>query len=284
MRKETEKKTNCPDIEFVSAYFDGELDAASAEYKHIKDCPECREHLDSYQKLADSIKGEFDAAVPNDLAERIISGVKRRNYLEAQPTTLNFPVLMKVAAMFILIACILYLVIPKAPPRPPEVGEDLGAPPEFLNEDIPSGKLTIMQVPSRERIANTNGSIDLEHFFPASTKASREINFVSDDTEEKPAWIPAAVKQVWVVKEVSSGLKEMEKLANKKEILSTGKNSQGDAELNLKITKLELVNLIRKLHKAGFKLVSPTQPQPEQNTFAGNKDEVVSYKAILTEK
>lgn len=278
-----ENKTNCPEVEFVSAFFDGELDPATAEYKHIKDCPECKKHLDSYQELADSIKGEFDIVVPNGLAERIIAGVKRRNQLEAQPETMPFPLLIKMAAMFILIFGVLYVVIPKAPPKPSKV-EDLEPKPQFLNDAVPMGNLTTMDVPSRDRIANNTGSIDLEHFFPSSTRTDHKINFVANDGKEKPAWIPTSVKQVWVVKDVSTGLNKMAKLANEKNILSMGKNSQGDGELNLKLSKVQLVNLVRQCHKAGFKLLSPTQPQPEQNTFAGNQNDEVTYKAVLTQK
>lgn len=274
---------NCPDIEFLSAFFDGELDSSTDEFKHIKDCAECKKHLESYQELADSIKGELSAEVPDNLAERIISGVKRRNKLESQPSSTPFPILLKFAAMVILIGCILYLVLPKEDiPQAPT--DNIGPKPQFLNKNLPIGQLTTLDIPSRKRIEHQTGTIDISHFFPASTNGSRKISFVQNDDKEKPAWIANNVKQVWMVKDINAAMNEMVSLANGKKIINKGKNTQGDGELNLKLTKLELVNLVRKFHNAGFKLLSPTQPQPEQNTFAGNQNDEVNYEAVLTQK
>ena len=276
------KKLKCPDTECVSAYFDGELSAESAEFAHIKECQECQKCLKSYQVLADKLKEEFAVATPGNLSDRIIAGVKKRSHINSGKNIINFSMLLRVAALFVISAFALFLMLPGNTPennRPTETTPT----PEFLNIDIPQRSMTTMKFPSRDRIAADNGSIDLKDFFPASTSARRKINFVDDDATEKPAFIPKNVKQVWVVKDLDSGIRQFAKFAENNNIKKTTKKNKGNIEVNLKLTKLQLVELVRQCHNAGFKLLSPSQPQPEQTTFAGNKDDIVNYQALFTD-
>lgn len=272
-----EQKSKCPDVEFVSAYFDGELGPGSPEFRHIKECPVCRKKLESYQQIADTLKAELSAEVPNRLPERIITRIRKNNSLE-QKSYWRFPFILKIAAMLILTATVLLLLLP---------GEennirDISPIPEFLNlPEDPGSHLTTLDLPGHKRIADNTGAIDLDHFSPASTNNNNEINFVTDDTGEKPAIISPEVKQVWVVKNLESGTKEFVKFAKKDDLRFT-KDSNGDFSAKIKISKIQLVELVRKCQQAGFKLLSPTQPQPEQNIFNGNKDDIVDYQAIFT--
>lgn len=275
-----EQKSKCPDVEFVSAYFDGELDPGYPEFAHIKNCSSCRKQLESYQQIADTLKAELAAEVPKRLSERIITRIRKNNFIEQQ-SYWSWPAIMKIAAMLLLTATVLFLIIPDTAQNNVR---NVGPIPEFLNlPENPGSHLTTLDLPNHNRIDNNTGTIDLDHFFPASTNNNNEISFVTEDAGEKPAIISSEVKQVWVVKNLDSGTREFAKFAKNNDLKFT-KDSNGDFSTKIKITKIQLVELVRKCQQAGFKLLSPTQPQPEQNLYAGNKDDTVDYQAILTVK
>jgi anti sigma-E protein RseA len=273
-------KIKCPDVEFVSAYFDGELDSASTEFSHIKECPECQKRLQSYQNIADILKKELSSAVPKDLSNRVISGIKRRNHLNRQ-SNFSFPVFLKIAAMFIIIGLALILILPEEQ-SVTKLNEKTDVTPEFLDlKEKPNTHMTTMDFPGRNQVANNNGAIDWKHFFPASTSRNKKINFVEENAKEKPAIISPVVKQVWVVKDLNAGMKKFAKFAKNNHLKLT-KDRHKNIKVSLSISKIHLIELVRKCHQAGFKLLSPAQPQPEQNTFTGNKNDMVEYHATFT--
>jgi hypothetical protein len=49
----------CPDKQFLSIYYDGELPETWKKKMemHLETCPECRNHLDSYQKASGALNG-----------------------------------------------------------------------------------------------------------------------------------------------------------------------------------------------------------------------------------
>jgi len=275
-------QTTCPECELVSAYFDGEIDPASAEFAHIKACPECKKRLQSYQNISDILKEELLSATPKNLSVTILAEVKRRNKARNQHN-FRFHFSLKFAAMFILIGLVLIMLLPKKTAET-DVKNKIRPLPEFLNLNVQKDNyMTTMKLPNNSGTADNNGTIDWDHFLPASTQPRNEIYFIDENAKEKPAIISPVVKQIWIVKDLNAGMKEFAKLAEKDHIKFT-KNRNGNSEINLKISKLQLVELVRKCHKTGFKLLSPTQPQPEQNIFTGNKNDIVSYHATLTQK
>lgn len=281
MKKESKLKT-CPDIEFVSAYFDNELDSGSAEFAHIKNCPECQKQIQTYQKLADTLKAELSSAVPKDIAKKILNGIEQRKLLEKQPS-FNYMAMMKIAAMFIIIGLVWILALPENTPEN-NTDKTVDPIPEFLNLQADgNNNLSTLEFPDHKQIAGKNGTIDWDHFFPTSTNQNNEINFVDESKEDQPAEIPPVVIQVWVVKDLNNSLKKFAEFT-KNDNLQINKDRNENKEVNLKISKLDLVELVRKCHKAGFKLLSPTQPQPEQNIFTGNKNDIVDYQATFTVK
>jgi hypothetical protein len=57
----------------------------------------------------------------------------------------------------------------------------------------------------------------------------------------------------------------------------------GNALLSCRTTKRNLVELTRRFHDEGFKLLSPSQPQPESTVFPGKASDSVSYQAVLAQ-
>ena len=65
-------------FERISEYLDGELeDEISNEIEtHLKDCPECRECLESLKKTIQLCKEGGDDEIPSDIRERLRSTLR----------------------------------------------------------------------------------------------------------------------------------------------------------------------------------------------------------------
>ena len=49
--------------------------------------------------------------------------------------------------------------------------------------------------------------------------------------------------------------------------------------LSFNATRMQSVKFVRACRLLGYSLLSPVQPQPEQNRFAGEADSMISYHA-----
>ena len=64
----------CPDIELLSAWFDGEENLSEAQKEHIKTCKACAGRLADYKGICTGMKKEFTCQeLNNELTERILS-------------------------------------------------------------------------------------------------------------------------------------------------------------------------------------------------------------------
>jgi phosphopantothenoylcysteine synthetase/decarboxylase len=99
----------------------------------------------------------------------------------------------------------------------------------------------------------------------------------------QPGVITENVRQTWSVANLAIAKKIfLESLpANVK--TNVLRDSDGDLTLKVVLTKKALAELVRKCSAGGFKLLSPSQPQPEQNVFAGDSGAKVHYSAILVQ-
>jgi anti-sigma factor RsiW len=66
-------------VEFLMAYFDGELEGAQRNLfeDHLRECPGCVDYLGSYRKtieLGGSL-GEADGEVPDEVPEDLVAAV-----------------------------------------------------------------------------------------------------------------------------------------------------------------------------------------------------------------
>ena len=81
-------------LESLSAYLDGELEAAEAEKveKHIENCPECRELFDRLSSVSEEVKG-LGVEIPADLHSQIMRSVdkaKAEDDISARQKKLSF--------------------------------------------------------------------------------------------------------------------------------------------------------------------------------------------------
>ncbi|MBN1865637.1 MAG: hypothetical protein JW808_12135, partial [Victivallales bacterium] len=125
-------------------------------------------------------------------------------------------------------------------------------------------------------------AIQTRSLSPASTAPAGMPKFVDDSSDEKPAAINDEVRHIWIAPELKNAPFIIRAAIDKKNIIRLQENDLGDIEAELHISKKQLVTLVRKCHSAGFSLLSPTQPQPEQSLFSGNGDDKVKYLAVFT--
>jgi anti-sigma factor (TIGR02949 family) len=66
-------------FERISEYLDGELDNEICDEieTHLKECPECRECLDSLKKTIQLCKEAGKEAIPSDIRERLRSNLRQ---------------------------------------------------------------------------------------------------------------------------------------------------------------------------------------------------------------
>ena len=272
----------CPGFEELSAYFDGELDSSSLEYKHIATCKNCRDELEAFQKVSDAIKQEFLAEVPDGFANKIIIGIKKRE--EENSVLKPFPLkaLMRVAALVIISSLIILDLIPREKnnetlqPQQKEL-----EPLVFLNRSTLSNHLTSVQsAPSRSYAAGAHNAIDIRKMVNVSTgNMPSELISLPFDNSKKIAQIPLEVHQVWSVDSLPIAQKQIMQL------IPSARFARGNKSITMRanLTKKNLAEFVRHFKGEGVRLLSPVQPQPEQRVFAGNQNKKVDYSATLVE-
>ncbi len=276
--KKQHGKDKCPAKETLNEFFDGHLDAESPEHIHISSCHQCRKTLDDYTIIAESIKKSFSQSVPKNLDSRILGGVERRLRLEQPPRPL-IPMILRVAASIAAAALIVVIFLKESgKSRATSLVDDTREeyPPPALTEQRPTHDFT----PTLHH--SPGQAIHSQNISPASTAHAPTPRFVEDVSDEKPAAIHKEVRHIWVTRNPDEASAIIRAATNKKNILMLQKNDLGDIEAELIITKAQLVSLVRKCHAAGFSLLSPAQPQPEQSLFFGNKNDDVKYLATFT--
>lgn len=296
--KEGKQKSSCPSAEIVGAFFDGELPKGSPEAAHIAECVECAKTVASYKALSMAIRRQTAAAVPKDLNERIISTVKRR---AMTPYTIPFPAYaIRVAAGIVAFgaaATVLVSVwnggldpskdspspssvsvaaktsIPSSgttfKPAPPTLSAASRPAPEFGARRQPfTAKTEITMLPDLKPV-----SFGVDAFKEGST---------ASDKQESIAKIGSLVRQVWVADDLKRQAAEFPSVVEAVGgICGKPETRQGRVELQAKLTKAQLVELVRRCAASGLKLTSPDQPQPEQERFSDGATEPVAYFAEL---
>ena len=271
---------DCPGFEELSAYFDNELDSSSLEYKHIEKCDICKRELEGFKIVSDSIKKELQLKVPDDFAREVIAGIKKRN--EAEKVVKSFPLkgIMRTAALFIITSLIIIDLLPID--RNQKLHQKVQAKAEpliFLNKLTDSNHLTSFQnIPSRSYAAGANDAIDLRKMINVSTGSSpSEFISIPNGNREHTAVIPPVVHQVWSVDNLSDVHKQIQQLSPHAKLASNAR----DLTMRGKLTKKEVAEFVRNCKQKGFRLLSPTQPQPEQQVFLGNPNDKISYSATF---
>jgi len=280
MNKKIEK-LECPSEKDLSAYFDNEL-GSSVDYRdHIKNCSKCNENIKLYEEIEQHIKETFTIKAPKELSKKVMKSIARYNKEKNNSQLIHYPQLLKFVAMIAIIASSIFILIPKDENKSNKISTSINSL-SLTQKKIKERMLSTQKIPKKNDIyANVNDTIDLNNFFPVSTKPIQWLMNKNKSTNQKiAATIDKNVEQVWLSKNKKIALEKIKKLSKK--ITKIDQMKDGNIKITFALTKIELVYLVNELISLKYKLLSPSQPQPEENRFTGNKEDKVIYTAILT--
>jgi hypothetical protein len=298
-------KRECPGSEMLSLWLDGELDQEERVQveAHLRSCPDCRKWVDADKRIDEAFTRYLDQSLHRDLPFRILAGVRRELEREPIGTVSPFPHRTHLGPSFFRIAASIVVGI----------GAVLLSI-RFFSENHSSGSSSGLPrvsapIPSMESsdafdhavtnrdirfLGNRRESAQLGHDHGAV--ALTEMTAVSSDgklrdaitsaqgLDRVPQSIAANVHHVWAVQDLDSVQRdiavfaEKNQIAEKKRVLAENKKGNG-VKLNLRLTKGQLVDLVRECSESGMELLSPQPPQPETSLFTGDADTVVQYNA-----
>lgn len=261
----------CPAFELVSAYYDGELAADDSVCRHIAACPLCAEALAACAAIDKRLGEHFLAALDDGLEDRIAAGVAEK--INHASRSISFPVMLTRIAASLFIGALAGLVTMSVVDwRPPK--------------ESPSAAAAEKKAPVRPAWAGESGFtgggvIPYSNFSKVSFGDSPGAP-AGRSAAAGPVLIPGQVRQVWVSGDLNRtrGLIENfvagEGIPSNRVMLS----SKGDGlKLNVRLTKRQLVDLVRECAASGSELLTPKAPQPEQSSFIGSAAAKVQYNA-----
>ena len=274
----------CPQFEDISAYVDGELDESTSEFIHIESCKFCKETVNELQAIDSELAIELDVAVPEDFTKNLLQSLQKKTQKTApQPKIILLNRIMRIAALFVLSAGIFFILFNKTESLKQEKESSTieTRPLVFLNNTAVTHKKSSLKFPPAPPQADSN-SIDIRNLTNVSTDSTSDIINYADigrlHKKQPTATIPPEVNQTWSIDNIKDAVN---KFANFATTARFGKDSYGNPVIRVELTKKELAELVRKCESAGFRLLTPNQPQPEQTVFEGNSNSKVSYTATL---
>ena len=284
-----EPVAECPSYEQVSAFVDGELAEDSPDYRHIVDCPECGKRLEAYSRIGERLSKELAGAVPAGLIDGIELELERERKRAALDSgTTPFRALLKIAALVALSLSAFFILT-----RAPSGGS--GAKPALLADSRPPARFLgdASAHPESRAVRKQNGSqfgndVNMRDFTPVDSNGTRvpvEFGGPAAAARNAAARIHPDVAQTWCVPSASKAaalFAEYAKMGGASAIKKVDRD--GNTVLSCRLKKSSLVNLVRGMRANGCDLLSPAQPQPEQEAFAGKGDDMVSYRAVLVEE
>ncbi|MCP3965153.1 MAG: hypothetical protein GY750_16790 [Lentisphaerae bacterium] len=275
----------CPTFEEISLYFDGINEVPGIDL-HIEDCAACRKTLQEIADMDAAIKSRVNMNEEDisQLTARIKDGFHRKNEFEPAKYGMPFPrVVLHLAAALAICSAVVYVAVQ-------------GLADDMKNSNIADPAQAAVEASQVDKFpyytSNASGilsssgeenSVAVENLIPASFSDSQPVMFndkiATGISKTTPVRIRPKVDHVWVVKNIAKADDALKNL-----IKGSGAPMQLHQEgsvltMNGKLNKLQLVKLVRACSNAGFELVSPVAPQPEQHYFKGSSEEPVNYQA-----
>jgi len=283
------QKSLCVSKERLSAHFDGELKLEKNELQHLKHCGRCSSILNEFAYLEKILKKNLDSVSMSNLNEKIMSRIKTENHSQSILFK-NFHIISKVAS-FILVAGFIAAFIfnyAKIPARHIEKSQNqhkatsnkLTPQSEIENEIVFLGDSPEKNVAVKNQNIKHNGNIDYLNFSRVSTGVDQKT-LPALSLPKQSQRINPRVEHIWIADKPEKALDFIKKSLHGSRKFNI-KLKNGLYHITFKINKLKLVELVKKLHNAGYKLISPDQPQPEQILFPGHSNDNVLYHAAFT--
>lgn len=283
----------CPLPEVISAFFDGTLDSGSPESLHIKSCPECNKILNSYAAIARALKSMRQNKDAAALIHSITAGVHRK-LLEPAHNSIPFPkLLLRIAATALIAGAALYFA----------ANSMLTAEPQKTVAPVSQTALVSAANPMDKRDAypyytgsdsgvfsgaTSGNAVPLQNLvnvdYGSSFNPVFKMDSAADGKSGKPVQIGGSVHQVWVVPDLKDSAAIFKQLLERYNVPQkdiSAAVSGSSVKIQTVMTKGQLVNLVKSCKSAGFELISPQSPQPEQKTFFGKAADPVFFSVEL---
>lgn len=285
MNKQNEHITpDCPDIELLSAWFDGEEKLTDKQKEHIKVCNACARRLIDYKGICTGMKEGFPFQDNNtEMTERILSQTHymiRKQLdtvrLEAQTKKRRRIVWgIRIALLLLAIICFILLMI-----REKKQYSPAGKGKSSVAIALKNPSYAAFHVPKQLRSYRTADVF-------SSTASPVELSlgalvFCVFDGEDKflpqiPAYIPEKVVQFWYCTSFSAKQLEGHVATLKKEIgikvLNTSTSDDKQAyplEITFEGNARQLAVMLKQLRAWGLEQLNLTAPRHEQYFFAGD--------------
>jgi hypothetical protein len=280
-----ENSPNCPALEQLSGFFDSAIELPAEVTEHINNCPVCMNKLSQFRILELALKQHLNTNIPENLVADIKAGVHEK--LEKTVKSPHpFPgIFLKIAAAFAIVSFAIFYSAdffrPVAVQQPvpnayhvrttPVVSHKNDRYPPYYNGEYPGIMPGII----------TENSIPLHNIVGANYGGSREPVFQVENlsaSKNAPASIASSVHQVWISTNPEQAADTLNSILKRLNVTSAAMTEANDEfSGSVKLTKMQLVKLIRSCKQAGLDLLSSQAPQPEQNKFRGRPDTQVEY-------
>ena len=284
MKKDPEMAgKNCPPVSDLSEWFDGE--GCEQISRHVEKCRHCKATVDFYKSINQTLRST--SAPPQDLAQRIFAQCRE----ESSPPSV-FPFFkhrpfFKVAAILAMIAVVATGI------------NFLGDRDEVTENDKPRRENvdtvtagdaaaipTLGETPGSERyrsMATNNPArfvrlVSGKRHAPFASRVALQLN------ESVPRLLPQSVRHVWVVDDLKQARSQFGESLPEGAASVCEKVRDQSICIRTVLADHEVQQLVDRLNKNNWALISPTLPQPGEVNRLRMIDRQVTYVADIVEK
>ena len=284
MESPDKTESSCPSFEVLSEYFDGECrDGAVAS--HVAVCEHCARTLEELAFIEKVVTRALEKNTPSDLPEKILAGIRSRlKEDEKKRFRLHFPAsfYVRAAALIAVLGMVGYFIWDDYSYRA-EQERSIASAQIRPTAEVPAG---LSASGTGVRPLHKFGSVDVRELDSASFSNVPVYDSGAAQPREMiggRAVIPDHVKQVWTVSAKDAEFQQdllavIQALGiDRKSVRYARENDK--LSISFRATRMQSVKFVRACRLLGYSLLSPVQPQPEQNRFAGEADSMISYQA-----
>lgn len=264
-------KIECPSHEQLSAYFDKESKHPEEIEKHLKLCSICRDYMESLSKIEYSLKHTVakDTGMDEEISKRILARVHASVGEPENCVKHKFflsPVLWRVAVLLMIGCSVGYLLWE-------DMQEDNKERLKAKQSLQPSATVSAALTSATNGRAIQVSELEKIHFSPVADNRKHPAGKI-------PQSINSYVRHVWT--QPDNPGQSVTSLLKKNNIPqdSLTKTEKG-WQIQCSISKLQAVHFVRSCSDAGYQLLSPDQPQPEENFYTGQGTDVIRYSAEI---
>lgn len=284
----------CPDIELLSAWFDGEENLSEAQKEHIKTCKACAARLADYKGICTSMKKEFTCQeLNNEWTERILS--QTRCMIRKQIDTVKLEKQEKMRTRIIwgirfgllLLAIVFFTLLMLREKK----GAVPAPAPKAQTMTIKGPAFSAFKVPKKVRTYQTADAF-------SSSVSSLELALDNDifcsferDSAfrlEIPTYIPPTLTQFWYCTSFSAErlkghLGDLKKTLQLKklDIVTSDEKNTFPVEMVFGGNARQFTVFIKQLAAWGLTQLDVAQPRNERSFFFGDGESVIVCRFLI---